>query len=146
MNGASPQASVAVPRVTTGRFLAWLRWRVPGRRSSAAARRLAHLRDRYARRRPEAGGTTRVWLPTASVRSDFQRSLDPTWSGNAKVMKPIDDRGVGMLYAEFAETETAPMVELTLRIQTQDRPSRLVEEGHPSRIAPRSRSGRARPS
>jgi len=42
-------------------------------------------------------GATRVWLPVPVVRSDFQKPLGDTWSGNAKV------------------------VELTSRVETEDR-------------------------
>ena len=68
-------------------------------------------------------GTTRVWLPVPSVDSEYQRSLDNNWSGNAGVMRLMSDEkyGAKMLYAEFAENVAAPSVTLTSRFQTQDR-------------------------
>src|SRR5262245_62432541 len=71
----------------------------------------------------EPTGTVRAWLPMPSVKSEYQKLLGDQWSGNAKVMKPLTDGiyGAGILYAEFASGETAPVVELTSRFQTQDR-------------------------
>jgi len=71
----------------------------------------------------EPAGVSRAWLPIPSVKSEYQMPLGDQWSGNAKVMKSVSDDsyGAGMLYAEFASGETAPVVELTSRFQTQDR-------------------------
>jgi transglutaminase-like putative cysteine protease len=68
-------------------------------------------------------GVTRVWLPIPSVDSDYQKSVGNQWSGNARVMQAMTDAtyGAGMLYAEFAEGEKFPVVELTSRFRTQDR-------------------------
>ena len=67
-------------------------------------------------------GATRVWLPVPSVDSDYQRSLDSRWSGNAKEARLLSDTAYGarMLYAEF-EPGVAPVLELTSRVLTQDR-------------------------
>ena len=71
----------------------------------------------------EPTGVSRAWLPIPSVKSEYQKPLGDQWSGNAKVLKAATDGsyGAGMLYAEFAGGETAPVVELTSRFQTQDR-------------------------
>ena len=55
--------------------------------------------------------------------SDYQQSIENNWAGNAKVMRIATEPKYGavMLYAEFAEGETAPMVELRSRFKTQDR-------------------------
>lgn len=68
-------------------------------------------------------GVTRVWLPIPVVNADYQRTLGDRWSGNARVMQAITEAkyGAGMLYAEFADGETAPVVELTSRVRTQSR-------------------------
>ena len=68
-------------------------------------------------------GTTRVWLPVPAVDSEYQRSLDNDWSGNAGVMRLMSDEkyGAKMLFAEFAESVASPSVTLTSRFQTQDR-------------------------
>ena len=68
-------------------------------------------------------GVTRVWLPVPVVTSEYQRPVANTPSGNAKVMRTVTEStyGAGMLYAEFADGEAAPVVELTSRFQTQSR-------------------------
>ena len=67
-------------------------------------------------------GATRVWLPVPSVNSDYQRSLESNFSsnGNARFVQDGQD-GAKMLYAEFAGNEAKPYVELTSRVQTQNR-------------------------
>lgn len=68
-------------------------------------------------------GETRVWVPVPSVKGEFQNPIDNRWSGNAKRMQVVDGgkHPARMLYAEFAEGETAPVVELVSIIQTQSR-------------------------
>ncbi len=70
-----------------------------------------------------AKGATRVWLPIPSIDSDYQKSLDSTWVGNATRARIAGDSkyGAKMLYAEFAEGIAAPQIELTSRVQTQSR-------------------------
>ena len=62
-------------------------------------------------------------MPVPSVNSEYQRTADNQWSGNARTMRLVGDGkyGSSMLYAEFAETETKPVVELMSRFQTQNR-------------------------
>ena len=71
----------------------------------------------------QPAGVARVWVPAPSVTSDYQQTIEDNWAGNAKVMRLATDPKYGaiMLYAEFAEGEAAPMVELTSRFKTQDR-------------------------
>jgi len=68
-------------------------------------------------------GSTKVWLPVPDVESEWQQPLDSSWSGNATSAKLVSDpkSGVRMLYAEFAETVTAPTVVLTSRLRTRGR-------------------------
>ena len=67
-------------------------------------------------------GVTRVWLPVPSVSTDWQQSLDNSFSSNGKTELTADAHsGARMLYAEFAASEAQPFVELTSRIQTQSR-------------------------
>lgn len=68
-------------------------------------------------------GVTRAWLPIPVIDSEYQKTLGSQWSGNAKVTQAMAEPkyGASMLYAEFAEGETAPAVQLTSRFQTQDR-------------------------
>lgn len=67
-------------------------------------------------------GATRVWLPVASVDTDWQKSMDNTYTSNGQATLTADGQyGARMLYVEFAEREAKPYVELTSRIQTQNR-------------------------
>jgi transglutaminase-like putative cysteine protease len=67
-------------------------------------------------------GATCVWLPIPSVNSDWQQSLDSSFSSNGKTQVTADAHsGARMLYVEFAADEARPFVELTSRIQTQNR-------------------------
>ncbi len=67
-------------------------------------------------------GATQVWLPIPSVNSDWQQSLESTFSsnGNTKLLSG-GQQGVRMLYAEFAADVAQPYVELTSRVRTQNR-------------------------
>ena len=71
----------------------------------------------------QPSGIARVWLPAPSVASDYQQSIENNWAGTAKVMRMMTEPTYGavMLYAEFAEGDAAPVVELTSRVKTQDR-------------------------
>jgi len=68
-------------------------------------------------------GTTRVWLPVADLDTAWQRTVDHQWSGNADAVRLVADpeRGVRMLYAEFAPTVTKPSLVLVTRLQTRSR-------------------------
>jgi len=67
-------------------------------------------------------GATKVWLPIPSVNSDWQKSLESSYSSNGTARMEDDDKyGAKMLYVEFAESEAKPFIELTSRIQTQNR-------------------------
>ncbi len=67
-------------------------------------------------------GATRVWLPIASVNTDWQKSMESAYSSNGKAKLTADGQdGARMLYVEFAMGEAKPYVELTSRIQTRNR-------------------------
>lgn len=67
-------------------------------------------------------GVTKVWLPIPSVNSDYQKSMDNSFSSNGTTLMTQDGQdGAKMLYAEFPATEKRPYVELTSRVQTQGR-------------------------
>ena len=67
-------------------------------------------------------GITQVWLPIPSVNSDYQRSLENSFTSNGTTKLAQDGQdGAKMLYVEFAANEAKPFVELTSRIQTQGR-------------------------
>ncbi|MFZ3218659.1 MAG: transglutaminase domain-containing protein [Rhodoferax sp.] len=82
--------------------------------------RTFEVTTRVAIARPQ--GVTRVWLPIPSVNSDWQQSLESRFSSNGSSTVTSDGRyGARMLYVEFAADEAKPFVELTSRIQTQNR-------------------------
>lgn len=68
-------------------------------------------------------GVTRVWVPLAGVDTEYQQPLGSRWSGNAKVMQVVTagNHDASMLYAEFAEGEAHPVVEVTSRARIQSR-------------------------
>ena len=72
---------------------------------------------------PQPAGMTRVWVPVPTVQSDYQRLLGTRWSGNAHLAKQVDDphSGAAMVYAEFPESEKAPVLEVVSRFETRDR-------------------------
>lgn len=67
-------------------------------------------------------GGTRVWLPVPSVNSDWQQSLESSYTCNGTARMEDDDHyGAKMVYVEFAENQVQPFVELTSRVQTRNR-------------------------
>ena len=71
----------------------------------------------------DAQGTTRIWLPVPDVDTDYQRSIENSWTGNAAGARLVADsaQGVRMLFAEFAPGTPAPTLVLTSRVQTRNR-------------------------
>ncbi len=70
----------------------------------------------------QADGATRVWLPVPSVDSDWQRSIDNSWTSNGAARMESDVRyGARLLHVDFVPGEKKPWVELTSRIQTRSR-------------------------
>jgi transglutaminase-like putative cysteine protease len=71
----------------------------------------------------EPRGVTRVWIPVPSVTAEYQTPGENRWSGTAKTMRLVDDGkyGAQMLYAEFADGDKAPVVEVVSTVRTQDR-------------------------
>ncbi len=69
-------------------------------------------------------GKARAWVPLPlHFDTDWQRTLDNSWSGNASRTEVLSDPkyGVTMLYAEWPEKEMDPVIELTSRFMTRDR-------------------------
>ena len=68
-------------------------------------------------------GLTQVWIPVPALDADYQKPGDSRWSGNARTTQLVTEAQYGavMLYAEFPETEKAPVVELVSQFRTQDR-------------------------
>ena len=71
----------------------------------------------------EPRGVTRVWLPMPSVSAEYQQTIGNRWSGNARVMHAVTEPkyAASMLYAEFAESEKAPKVELVSSFRVRSR-------------------------
>ena len=66
-------------------------------------------------------GASRLWLPVPSIDSDWQRSLQSSYSGNGTLRMASDGvEGARMLCAEFAPG-VKPVLELTSRVQTRNR-------------------------
>jgi transglutaminase-like putative cysteine protease len=68
-------------------------------------------------------GVTRVWVPVPVVEGEYQKVQGNRWSGNARVAEQVEDprNGAAMVYAEFPESEKAPVLEVVSRFQTRDR-------------------------
>jgi transglutaminase-like putative cysteine protease len=69
-------------------------------------------------------GQARAWVPLPlELDTDWHRTLDNSWSGNASRAAVLRDPkyGVTMLYAEWPEKEMDPVIVLTSRFMTRDR-------------------------
>ena len=85
----------------------------------------------------QPAGVPRVWVPVPVVQSECQKLQGTRWSGNARLMEQVEDPhyGAAMVYAEFPESEKAPVLEVVSRFETRDRridwskktPARLTE-------------------
>ena len=65
---------------------------------------------------------TRLWMPIPVVEGEYQKVQENRWSGNARIAERVESgSGAAMVYAEFAETEKAPVLEVVSRFQTRDR-------------------------
>lgn len=71
----------------------------------------------------QAMGSSRVWLPVPALDTEWQRSQESSWSGNARSMKLVSDEkcGARMLLAEFDAAQADSVVQLTSRVQTMSR-------------------------
>ena len=70
----------------------------------------------------KSDGTTRVWLPIPSVNTEWQQSGVNAFSSNGSARVRSDSlQGVQMLVAEFSPQVEKPYVEVTSRVQTQNR-------------------------
>lgn len=70
----------------------------------------------------QAKGPTRVWLPVPSINSDWQRSLESSFASNGTSRMTSDgEQGARMLYTAFPANVAKPFVEVTSRVQTQNR-------------------------
>lgn len=72
---------------------------------------------------PQPAGVTRAWVPVPMVQGEYQKLGETRWSGNGRLMKRVSDprSGAVMIYAEFPESEKAPVLEVVSRFETRDR-------------------------
>jgi transglutaminase-like putative cysteine protease len=69
-----------------------------------------------------AQGAHQVWVPIPSVNSDWQRSLESSYSTNGQARRVTDSvDGAQMLQVVFDAGVAQPFVEVTSRVQTRDR-------------------------
>jgi transglutaminase-like putative cysteine protease len=67
-------------------------------------------------------GVTRLWMPIPVVEGEYQKVQENRWSGNARIAERMEaGHGAAMVYAEFPESEKAPVLEVVSRFQTRDR-------------------------
>ncbi len=72
----------------------------------------------------DAFGVARAWVPLPlTIDTDWHKTLGNDWSGNARRADIERDGkyGVTMLYAEWAEKEMNPVLEVRSRFMTRDR-------------------------
>lgn len=75
----------------------------------------------------------RVWLPLPSVSEDiWVRPMGNIWSGNAVTMRPYDEPPyeTQMLFAQWDDSEPAPVLEVVSRFASRDRKIDLNKPGH----------------
>jgi transglutaminase-like putative cysteine protease len=69
-------------------------------------------------------GLARAWVPLPlAADTDWHRTLDNTWSGNAARAEVRRDGkyGLALLYVEWPQQEMQPVIEVTSRFMTRDR-------------------------
>jgi transglutaminase-like putative cysteine protease len=69
-------------------------------------------------------GAVRAWVPLPLMKeTDYFKRQGDKWSGNFKTVQTIqtDKVGTGLVFAEWAAGEMAPMLEVTSRFMTRDR-------------------------
>ncbi|MBL8310416.1 MAG: transglutaminase domain-containing protein [Burkholderiales bacterium] len=79
----------------------------------------------------EPKGVTKLWLPVPDLDTDWQKTLNNQWSGNATRASLANDpaRGVRMVHAEFDAGVAAPTLTVTSKLQTRNRAVDLSKPG-----------------
>ena len=79
-------------------------------------------------------GVTKLWLPIPDLDTDYQRTLNHSWSGNASLVRIVADArsNVRMAYAEFPASADAPVLSFTSRFQTRNRVTDWTRPSRPS--------------
>jgi transglutaminase-like putative cysteine protease len=76
----------------------------------------------------------RAWLPVPlTTNTDYFKREPDTWTGNFKAGRAVqyDKYGTGMVFAEWAPGEKAPVLELKSRFMTRDRQVDLSKKPDP---------------
>jgi len=71
--------------------------------------------------RKPSGTTATLWVPTPIVNSDWQRSTQSVWTGDARNMRLAMSGGAQCFVAEFPTDQTDPSIRLTSRVQARNR-------------------------
>jgi len=71
--------------------------------------------------RKSPGSAATLWIPTPVVNTDWQRSLESVWVGNAHNMRLAMAGGAQCFIAEFDADQNEPSITLTSRVQTRNR-------------------------
>lgn len=83
-----------------------------------------------------ADGATRVWVPLPGLNTDWQKSQDSRYTSNAKSEMLMEGKdGASLLYAEFAAGQTDLRIEVTSRVQTQNRSVDWTRQNAPAEDA-----------
>ena len=72
---------------------------------------------------PATKEAARIWLPVPDLETDWQRTRDIRWEGNAASAELVTDpaSGARMLRADFAPGTLAPSLTLVAVVETRDR-------------------------
>lgn len=79
-------------------------------------------------------GKMQAWIPLPSVNEkDWFKSDASTWTTNGKAVQARDPQyGAEMLHVEWADSEKAPVVEVTSKVSTQNRAVDLSKPANPA--------------
>jgi transglutaminase-like putative cysteine protease len=82
----------------------------------------------------DGDGLSQLWLPVPGVNSDYQRSLDSRWTGNAEMVRLVADARTGapMIHARFADGTSAPTLTLVSTVETRNRAIDWSRPGRPN--------------
>jgi transglutaminase-like putative cysteine protease len=69
-------------------------------------------------------GAVRAWVPVPlTTNTDYFKREPDSWTGNFKAVRAVqyDKYGTGLVFAEWAASEKAPVIEVKSRFMTRDR-------------------------
>jgi transglutaminase-like putative cysteine protease len=80
-----------------------------------------------------AGPGSQAWIPIPSVNTNWQKSLDSTWTGNMReaTIRTEPRYGANMVYAVWDDGQRSPMIEVVSRFEAQDRAEDWVVAASP---------------